>query len=102
MFRSLFAVVFVALVGGFVNSASVGAAGRDFDGVIAAAAPAALIMVDNQQAEVVFVVNPGTRVLRNGKPAVITQLAPGDEVRVTAITKNSKWTAKTISAIGLD
>lgn len=102
MFRSLIAFTFVTLLGCFVYTAPAHSAGRDFDGVIAAVAPSALIMVDNRQVEVVFVVNPGTRVLRNGKPAVITQLAPGDEVRVTAITKNSKWTAKTISAIGLD
>src|SRR5262245_19316997 len=45
-----------------------------------------------------FVVNAQTKILRNGKPAKLSDVQPGDSAKVTAVAEGDKLVAKEITA----
>jgi hypothetical protein len=45
-----------------------------------------------------FVVNAQTRIIRNGKPAKLSDVQPGDKAKVTAVAEGDKLIAKEIVA----
>jgi hypothetical protein len=45
-----------------------------------------------------FIVNAQTKILRNGKPAKLSDVQPGDMAKVTAMADGNKLIAKEVSA----
>jgi hypothetical protein len=46
-----------------------------------------------------FIVNAQTKLLRNGKPAKLSDIQPGDMAKVTAVSDGDKLVAKEVVAV---
>ena len=76
------------------------AADEIHEGKVTAAGDGKITVVDNRDDEVdTFVVTAETKVTRNGKPAKLSDVQPGDKAKVTATLRDGALVAKEIAAM---
>jgi hypothetical protein len=69
-----------------------------YEGKVVLAGDAKLTVVETDGDNVEFVVSKETKITRDGKPAKLSDLEPGDSVRVTAEMSRTKLVASVIEA----
>ena len=76
------------------------AADEIHEGKVTAAGDGKITVIDNRDDEVdTFVVTAETKVTRNGKPAKLSDVQPGDKAKVTATLRDGALVAKEIAAM---
>src|SRR5690349_21411904 len=92
----------VVLASGILKlSAFAGPADDIVEGRIAAASRSSITVIDKQGENLLFVIGPDCKVIRDGKPSEAMMLGVGDRVRITANDDGGRLMASMIEAFGV-
>jgi hypothetical protein len=82
-----------------ISSQATQAADEVHEGKVVSVGEGRITVFDKRDSENdTFVVNAQTRILRNGKPAKLSDVQPGDMAKVTVVAEGDKLIAKEITA----
>jgi hypothetical protein len=82
-----------------ISSQATRAADETHEGKVVSVGEGKITVFDKRDSENdTFIVNAQTKILRNGKPAKLSDVQPGDMAKVTAVADSGKLIAKEITA----
>jgi hypothetical protein len=99
MWTKVFLMTITVTAALMTSSQTIWAADETHEGRVTSVGEGKITVFDKRDSENdTFIVNAQTKILRNGKPAKLSDVQPGDNAKVTAVADGDKLIANEITA----
>jgi hypothetical protein len=99
MYTKMLLTAVMAAAALVISSQATRAADEIHEGKVVSAGEGKITVFDKRDSENdTFIVDAQTKIVRNGKPAKLSEVQPGDNAKVTAVAEGDKLIAKEITA----